>query len=475
MPPFAASPSPRRAPALLCGRTLMTRAFAALAASALTSGAANAENLIELLEAAKLYDASYLAAQAQANSEYSKADQARALIRPSVGLQSSITRSDFDSSTKPQTVMPGVTTDYSNNSTTKRVGIQARQSLYNADSLARLDQAEQARIVADANVRLASQDLAVRVSQAYFDVLGSQDILKTAQANKAALAEQLAAAKRSFEVGNSTITDTREAQARHDLATAQELAAANELRIRRVALDQLVGRQDVQPNPLRTPVSLDSLTPGDLEAWIDHALASPNVRKAEAGHEVASLEVERARAGHQPALDLTASWLRTNINSSNPLARSSGGAGTNAAIGLELNVPLYAGNAVQNRIAEALKLKEKAAHDLEHAKRQITLGTRQAYLGVQSGLAQVKAYEAAESSAKLALEATQLGYRVGVRINKDVLDAQTLMANTQKDLYKARYDVIVGSIKLRQVSGTLMHDDLVELVELVELNKMLTD
>jgi outer membrane protein len=469
MPQFAASPTPRCAPALAWGQTLMGRAIAALATSAMASGSAQADNLLELLEAAKLYDASYLAAAAQADSEYSKADQAKALVRPSVGLQSTLTRSDFDSSTKPQTMLPGVTTDYSNNATTKRTGVQARQSVYNADSFARVNQAEQARVVADANVRLASQDLAVRVSQAYFDVLGSQDILKTTQANKAALAEQLAAAKRSFEVGNSTITDTREAQARHDLATAQELAAANELRVRRVALDQLVGRTDVNPNPLRTPASLDSLTPGDLDSWLDQALSSPNVRKAEAGYEVASLEVARARAGHQPALDLTASWLRTHVNSSNPLAKSSGGAGTNAAIGLELNIPLYAGNAVQNRIGEALKLKEKAAHDLDHARRQITLGTRQAYLGVQSGLAQVKAYEAAESSAKLALEATQLGYRVGVRINKDVLDAQTLVANTQKDLYKARYDVIVGSIKLRQVSGTLMQNDL------VELNKLLID
>jgi outer membrane protein len=323
--------------------------------------------------------------------------------------------------------------------------------------------------VADADLQVASQDLAVRVTQAYFDVLGAQDVLSTAQANKAALAEQLAAAKRSFEVGNSTITDTREAQARHDLATAQELAAANELRVKRITLDQLVGRANVVPNPLRTPATLDSLAPGEMEEWVNQAQGSPNVLKASAGLEAAKLEIKRARAGHLPTLDAVASLQRTDIDSSNQLAKTSGGAGTSAAIGLEMNMSLYAGNSVQNRIAEVIKLQEKAEHDLDNAKRQVTLGTRQAYLGVQSGLAQVKAYEAAESSAKLALEATQLGYRVGVRINKDVLDAQTQLSNTQKDLFKSRYDVIVGSVKLRQASGVLTQDDL------AELNKLLTN
>lgn len=469
---LAVTPSPQRVPSARRRRSATSLAtslaIVTLAAGTFASGAARAENLLELFEAAKLYDATYLAARAQTESEHSKADQSKALVRPSLNLQAGITRSDFDSKVK-DVVNPltGSVTSYNSNATTRRAGLQARQTIYNADSFARLDQADQTRFVADANLLLASQDLAVRVTQAYFDVLGARDVLSTAQANKAALAEQLAAAKRSFEVGNSTITDTREAQARHDLATAQELAAANELRVKHITLDQLVGRVNVIPNPLRVPTALDSLAPGEMEEWVNQAHGSPNVRKAEAGLAAADLEITRARAGHLPTLDAVASLQRTDIDSSNPLAKSSGGAGTNAAIGLEMNMSLYAGNSVQNRIAEVLKLKEKAEHDLDNAKRQVTLGTRQAYLGVQSGLAQVKAYEAAESSAKLALEATQLGYRVGVRINKDVLDAQTQLANTQKDLFKSRYDVIVGSVKLRQASGVLTQDDLTELNKLL--------
>lgn len=429
---------------------------------------AHAEGLLELLDAAKGYDAAYLSAKSQAESIQYQAAQARALQRPSLNLQAGINRNHLDSSA-PSFINPltGSPASYSSRSTSRKVGLAARQALYNAGNTAKVDQAEQSLLAAEADLQTATNDLTVRITQAYFDVLGAQDVLNTTQANKAALAEQLAAAKRSFEVGNSTITDTREAQARHDLATAQEIAATNDLRVKRIALDQLVGRSNVTPTPLRTPVNLDALSPGQVEDWVGQSAASPSVRKAEVGLQVATLEIDKARAGHLPTLDAVANVVRNDIDSSNVNARIAGGAGTSSSIGLELNMSLYAGDAVQNRIREVLQLKEKAEHDVDNARRAVTLGTRQAYFGVQSGLAQVKAYEAAESSAKLALEATQLGYRVGVRINKDVLDAQTQLTSTQKDLYKARYDVIVGSVKLRQASGTLKAEDLSELNKLL--------
>jgi outer membrane protein len=431
-------------------------------------GAAQAENLTDLLNAAKDYDAAYLSAQAQAESVKYQAAQSRALQRPSVNLQGTINRNHLDSSVPPVTnPLTGATTSYSSSSTNRQIGIGARQPLYNPGNSAKIDQAEQSLVAAQADLKTAINDLTVRLTQAYFDVLGAQDVLTSAQANKVALAEQLAAAKRSFEVGNSTITDTREAQARFDLATAQEIAASNDLRIKHIALDQLVGRNQVIPTPLRTPVNLDSLSPGQVEEWVRHANSSPSVRKAETGLEAATLEIDKAKAGHLPTVDAVANVARTDISSSNTNVKVSGGAGTTSSIGVEMNLSLYAGGAIQNRIREILQLKDKAEHDLDNARRTVTLGTRQAYFGVQSGLAQVKAYEAAETSAKLALEATQLGYRVGVRINKDVLDAQTQLANTQKDLYKARYDVIVGSVKLKQASGTLTAEDLEALNKLL--------
>ncbi|KGM41903.1 channel protein TolC [Aquabacterium sp. NJ1] len=425
---------------------------------------AQAESLVDLYQAAKGYDAAYLSAKAQADSVQYQVDQAYALLRPSLGLKASINRSHFESSIDIPPAYAGIYPS-STNATSKTGGLAAKMPLLNRADAAKVDQAEQSLEAAKADLTIAENDLAARLTQAYFDVLAAQDVLTTTQANKKALAEQLASAKRNFEVGNATITDTREAQARFDLASAQEIAATNDLQVKRIALDQLVGRKDVTPSPLLTPANLDALAPGQMDDWVAQTSASPVVRKAEVGLKVAKLEIDKAKAGNWPTLDAVANLSRTKIDSSTFQATTS--SGTNASIGIELNMPLYAGGAIQNRVKEVLSLSDKAERDVDNAKRSVALATRQAFSGVQSGLAQVKAYEAAEASAKLALEATQLGYRVGVRINKDVLDAQTALSSTQKDLYKARYDVIVGSIKLKQAAGTLKPEDLVELNKLV--------
>ena len=456
--PHAAAPTSWRPLARACALAVLGMAG---------SFAAQAENLIDLYQAARGYDAAYLAAKSQFDAAQFKADQARSLQRPSVNLQATVKRSRLESSLPDTPNGAGGTISYDSTSTNSQVAVAARQPLFNLGNSAKVSQAEASLTAAEADLKMAEDDLVARLAQGYFDVLAAQDVLATAKDNKKALAEQLASAKRSFEVGNSTITDTREAQARFDLATAQEIAATNDLRVKHIALDQLVGRADVKPNPLRTPVNLESLDPGQIDPWVQNTGTAPMVRKAEVGLKVAKLEVDGARAGHMPTLDAVAQVARTHISSGNDLVKAQSGAGTAGSIGLEFNMPLYAGNAIQNRVRETLSLQDKAERDLDNARRGVELGTRQAYSGVQSGLAQVKAYEAAESSAKLALEATQLGYRVGVRINKDVLDAQTQLTNTQKDLYKARYDVIIGAIKLRQAAGTLTAADLTELNKLV--------
>jgi len=425
---------------------------------------ARAESLVDLYQAAKGYDAAYLSAKAQADSVQYQVEQAYALLRPSLGLKASVNRSHFDGSTDVPPAYAGLIPS-STNSTNKTAALAAKMPLLNKSDAAKVDQAEQSLVAAQADLTIAENDLAARLTQAYFDVLAAQDVLATTQANKKALAEQLASAKRNFEVGNATITDTREAQARFDLAAAQEIAATNDLRVKRIALDQLVGRTDVTPSPLVTPANLDALAPGQMEDWVAQTTNSPVVRKAEVGLTIAKLEIDKAKAGNWPTLDAVGNLSRSKIDSSS--LQTAASSGTNASIGVELNMPLYAGGSIQNRVKEVLALSDKAERDVDNAKRSVALTTRQAFSGVQSGLAQVKAYEAAEASAKLALEATQLGYRVGVRINKDVLDAQTALSSTQKDLYKARYDVIVGSIKLKQAAGTLKADDLVELNKLV--------
>jgi len=267
-------------------------------------------------------------------------------------------------------------------------------------------------------------------------------------------------------VGTATITDTREAQARFDLATAQEIAAENDLRTKRIALDQLVGRNGVTPKGLIKSATLPVPAPSDAEAWASLADGShPSVRKARLGLEVAQLETQKARAAESYTVDAVGSVGATRSSGS---SASLPGITKSATVGVQLNWPLYTGGATQNRIKETLALEDKSRNDVEGARRGVAQATRQAYFGVQSGLAQVKALEAAESSSQLALEATQLGYKVGVRVNLDVLNAQTQLFQTRRDLAKARYDVILGGLRLRQASGQLKPSDVAAVSALLD-------
>ena len=442
-------------------RLSMLRPAAAGAALAAASLAAPAQNLQQLYEAARNYDATYLAVRAQTEAAQSRLAQSGALRLPTVGLNASATRSGTDA---PDITLPdGSVSEARVYGNVNQAAITARQPLYNKANSETIAQAEKAYEVATADLQSAEQDLIVRLAQAYFDVLSAEDTLATTRANKKAVTEALASAKRNFEVGTATITDTREAQSRFDLVSAQEIAGLNDLANKRAALDTLVGRPGVAPRPFALPIVIPPLLRNNVDEWLANADAdSPTLRKARLAFEIAQLETEKARAGHLPTIDIVGT-LSTNHNSG--ISGAGTGTGTtaglfrNGSIGVQLNMPLFAGFAVQNRVKETVSLTEKARNDLDGARRSVALGTRQAFFGVESGRALVKALEAAESSSKLALEATEVGFRVGVRVALDVLNAQTTLFQTQRDLAKARYDLVIGSFRLYQASGQLKADD----------------
>jgi len=408
----------------------------------------HAQSLVDLYTSARGYDASFQAAKMQFDATMAKSDQAQAAVLPTVGFNTTLSRTS-------QEVQPLPERSYGTQSGT----ISASQPLYRPANWAGYAQGKKQVDLAQAQLLQAEQDLIVRVSQGYFDVLASADSLTFVKSQKTAVAEQLASAKRNFEVGTSTITDSREAQARFDLVVAQELAAENDLRVKSIALNQLVGQQNANPKPLLAPVVLGAVEPADVEQWVVQSQDNhPGIKQLGVALDVATLETTKARAGHLPTLDLTGSYTAVNNNgSSTGLADSRVNVAT---LGLSLNVPLFAGYAIQNRVKETLALEEKARADLEATKRTVALGTRTAYYGVQSGQAQVKALEAAEASTQSALDANKLGYQVGVRINIDVLNSQSQLYDTKAKLAKARYDVLVGGLKLRQAAGTLKADDL---------------
>jgi outer membrane protein len=420
----------------------------ALVAVSSLSSAAQGQTLVELYEAARAYDATYLAARAQADAAEFRAAQAKALGLPSVtanlrgvARQIDLPRSDFNSNNALQSELNG------------------RYPLFNKANQASMEQAERSLIASKAELEAAEQDLIIRLTQAYFDVLSAKDDVALAKTNKTAILEQLASAKRNFEVGTATITDTREAQSRADLATAQEIAAENNLINRRIALAYLAGRRDIEPLPLATPVVLPTIVPRNVEEWVTVADAvHPQVTRARVALDVAKLEIDKAKAGELPTIDAVASLGANHASgSSNQIIP---GTTRTGSIGVELNWPLYTGGSVQNRIKETVSLEQRSREEFENARRTVAQNTRVAFWGVQSGEALVKALEAAESSSRLSLEATQLGYKVGVRVNIDVLNAQTQLFQTQRDLFKSRYDVLVNSLRLRQASGQLTPNDL---------------
>ncbi|MSQ75320.1 MAG: channel protein TolC [Rhodoferax sp.] len=411
---------------------------------------ARAQNLVTLYEAARAFDASYQSAQYQFEATAAKSEQARAatLYKIDLAAAASISAIDNTAATSKQG-------GYDVQSAT----LSASQPLYRPGNQIAFEQSKRQIDVEEQKLLSAEQDLIMKLSTAYFDVLASQDSLAYLLAQKAAVTEQLASAKRNFEVGTATITDTREAEARFDLVVAQEIAGRNDLQVKKLSLDQLVGKTNSTPLPVKLPLQLPPVQPGDVAAWVQKSEEMhPTVRQSRLAFEVAQMEARKAQAATMPTLDLTG-----NLNMANNNGTASGNTSyrtTTATVGLSFNMPLFSGYAIENRIKEALALEEKARTDLEAVKRSVAQASRTAFFGLLSGQSQVKALQAAEASSQSALDANKLGYQVGVRINIDVLNSQSQLFDTKAKLAKARYDVLLGGLKLHQASGILKAEDL---------------
>lgn len=430
-------------------------AFAAGALLALAGAAwaqAPAKNdLLTIYRDAVQHDPVFAAARFARQAAGEREPQARAGVLPYVNasLGASDTYFNFDA---------GAPYGYSRTFNAWGPALSLTMPLYRPQNWEAIDQAKLAVVSAEAALAQARQDLILRVAQAYFDVLAAQDNLEAILESKKGATEQLAQAKREFEVGTKTIVDTHEAQARYDQTVAQEQTARGDLVVKQNALRAIIGRDPGTLAPLTASPQLSTPQPTDVEAWAKQAEdASYGVAIARASAEIAQRETKRQRQGMLPTVDLTASVAASRQNGSSTTDIS--GTVKTGTIGVQLNYPLYTGGLTQSRIREALANEERARQDLETARRNAAQAARQAYTGVDFGLAQVRALESAETSANSQLESTRLGYRVGVRINLDVLNAQTQLFNTQRDLKKARYDFLVNGLRLQSAAGALNERD----------------
>ena len=431
-------------------RASLSLAFALLCSGTPTFGA----DLLEIYRLALASDPVYSAARAGWTASQEKLPQGMAGLLPQASVSASTQYNDRDLRFRNPAVA-GSQAQYNSNT----ASLSVTQPLYRKQNLVAYDQGKTQVALADVQFASVAQDLILRVSQAYFDVLLASANLSFTQAQKTAIAQQLEQAKRNFEVGNATITDTHEAQARFDLVTAQEIAAKADVEVKNRTLEQLIGRPaPALAGPARNFSPIPP-TPNTMEAWVERARTNGlAVRIAQETLNFQSQDVIRNRGAHYPTVDAYASLTDSGQGSG-----VQGGSGTDTnskIIGLQLAIPLYQGGIVNSRVRESLANEDKARQELEYARRSAELAARQGYLGVTSNIAQVRALEAAVVSNQSSLDSTILGQQVGVRTQVDVLNAQQLLFSARRDLAQARYNYIASFLRLIAAAGELDEEDL---------------
>jgi outer membrane protein len=414
---------------------MLLKLFISLSLMAIASSVVIAANLSEVYRLARANDAVFSSAQATYTASLEKLPQGRALLRPSVILTGNLRENESNNSGS-----------FSSN----QYALSLTQPIYRKQDFETYEQAKLQVLQAEQTLKVEEQSLQLRVAQAYFAVLQAQDVLATSQTKKQAFAEQLAQARKSFEVGASTITDTHEAQARYDLATAEEIEALNELEVQRRTMEKIINSESPDLAGLRDDVNLTLPEPNYMDAWVKQAESdSLFVVLGQTAQESARREVLKQKGGHLPTLNF--------------VARHAGGTkvdDTGSYIGLDFALPIYKGGGVDSLVRESVALQEKTRHNLESARRQARLDARQGFLGVVSGSGRVKALEQALVSSEAQLKSTKLGLEVGVRTRVDVLNAQQQLFTTKRDLAAARYQTLVAGLQLKAAAGSLKEDDL---------------
>lgn len=409
----------------------------------LGAGSVAADDLARVYALAADNDPGLRAARAQRDANLEAVPLARSRLLPSVQVNGDAGYTNRD-------VRDSAIGSYNDDFGNANAALQVTQPLYRKDLMIQRDQAEDQVAQAAIDYTSAEQDLIFRVTQAYFGVLSAQDTLRYTEADVKAIARQLDQAKQRFDVGLIAITDVNEAQARYDQARADAIIAQNEVDNAVESLLEITNEATGPLAGLRPALSLDRPDPASLDEWTEMALQNnPGIVSAKYDMDIARKQIALRDAGDSPTLDLVGSYGLSRTGSTN------GSDANSATIGLQLNVPLYTGGGVSAGTRQARFQYEAAQEVLEQRRRAVQTQVRNAYRGVLASISRVKALEAAEVSAKSALEATEAGFEVGTRTLVDVLDSQSNLFRAQRDLALSRYDYILNTLSLRQAAGTL--------------------
>ena len=426
----------------------------------------NAQTLMDVYQKARMYDPQYAAARKSYDAALEKLPQSIASLLPSVNVVANRNHQIGEASFSTAAYVGRDVRMW--NWTT-----QLTQPLIRWGNWANVAQASAQVEQAKAQLALNEQELIVRVAQAYFDVQVAMQNVQVADAQFTAVREQLILAERTFEVGMGTITDVHEAKAKQALSVAQRITSLNDLSTKQSELERMLG----DPMPLQSmqlTQSLPLIHPHELTQWLVVVVSdSPQVRVQRAALEVARQEVSKSMSAHAPSLDIlanrAASFSSGTLSSPADLSTRVHSHQT----GLQLTIPLFAGGATQSKVRESVALAEKAHDELIGAQRSASSQARQAFAGVVNGQAQIEALESAVVASRDAVQSNKIGFKIGTRINPDVLNAEQQLYATLRDLGKARVDVVMQGLKLKAATGSLGTDDLFALEQMMAPAKAL--
>jgi outer membrane protein len=427
-----------------------------------------AEDLVSAWRSAQTHDAEFAGAQAQWQAGQTKQRQSHALFSPQVAVTSSLSGINMDRDTRgAQFSAPGFGSANDaqfrsriNAGAASNLALVARKPLYNAELQANASQLERQASLAEVQFRSAQQGLMLRTAQAYFSVLLAEDTLASLQAQKKAAARALEVADESFEAGALPVTDREEARARHDEIASQELAAGDDLRLKRSMLADLTGLAADRLRKLDPKAALDRYSVGPLEQWTQRAEQNNLLLAMQRlGHDIARDEVAKYRALVSPSLDFVAQLADERMGGHNGFGTTRI-TSTATTVGLQLTIPLVTGGMRSAKYDEAMALAEKARYDVEALRREVLRQTQAAWLGVTTGIAQVRAREQALRSASTRLEATETGQEVGARTMLDLVNAQADFFRAQLSLSQSIHQLLLGWLRLAASSGELSENEL---------------
>ena len=424
----------------------------------LLSAGARAAGLIDAYQAARQNEPTFRAARYERDAGQYAIAIGRAGLLPNL----SITGSYSQNKGERESTVVDVTQNLDYRDTVSAVIL--RQPLFNYDSFVRYQQGGVQAAYSDAVFDRKEAELAVRVTAAYLDALFAMDRLALADAEIAAYGAQRELAERRRKGGEGTITDVADAESRLQLARAGRADALDRVA---VAMRKLEGMTGLPMQPLwilRPDFMPTGVQPGRLDAWValaqDH---NPEIRSRRKAYELASLEVDRNRAGHMPQLDLVARSTRADNETISTLNQKS----TINSVGVQLNIPLFAGGRVSALTDQAIANRERALAELDAAANDVLVEVTRQFLAVETGASKVTAYRKAVDASIVAVEGSKRGMMAGIRTNTDVLDAERVMFGAKRDLFQARYEVLVSTLQLKAAAGVLSEADVAEIAMLL--------